>query len=143
MAMDNNTLAAFQNQRRNLTSDFAARKANNTFNRATARRDGKRREDDTRRNFRRGAPRVTQNFASRGMGNSGVYQRALQEYTGDYSRDLGRQTEDRYSTDQRYGLEDAGYKAEYDREIGQMDLDKARMIAETAQGITGLRPLMG
>tara|TARA_R110000772_G_scaffold75944_9_gene164473 strand:- start:273 stop:698 length:426 start_codon:yes stop_codon:yes gene_type:complete len=141
--MDNNMLSGFQAQRRNLTSSFATQKSSNTFNRANARRDGARREDDTRRNFKRGAPRVTQNFASRGLGSSGVYQRALQNYTGDYARDLGRQTEDRYTTDQRYGLEDAGYQAEYDRQLGQLDLDKARMIAETAQGITGLRPLMG
>ena len=141
--MDTNQLAAYQNQRRNLTSDFAARKANNTFARAQSRRDGSRRESDTRRQFKRGAPRVTQNFASRGLGSSGVYQRALQQYTGDYSRDLARQTEDRYSQDQQYALNDAGYQAEYDRQLGQMEMDKARMIAETAAGITGLRPLMG
>jgi len=141
--MDTNQLAAYQNQRRNLTSDFAARKANNTFARAQSRRDGSRREADTRRQFKRGAPRVTQNFASRGLGSSGVYQRALQNYTGDYSRDLARQTEDRYAQDQQYALNNAGYQAEYDRQLGQMELDKARMIAETAAGITGLRPLMG
>jgi|SaaInlV_125m_DNA_1040241.scaffolds.fasta_scaffold73237_1 hypothetical protein len=141
--MDTNQLSAYQNQRRNLTSDFAARKANNTFGRAQSRRDGARREADTRRQFKRGAPRVTQNFASRGLGNSGVYQRALQEYTGDYARDLGRQTENRYAQDQQFAFNDAQYQAEYDRQLGQMELEKARMIAETAAGITGLRPLMG
>tara|TARA_R110001606_G_scaffold112169_3_gene238861 strand:- start:2296 stop:2721 length:426 start_codon:yes stop_codon:yes gene_type:complete len=141
--VENNQLAAFQNQRRNLASDFSTRKANNTFARAQSRRDGSRSESDTRRRFKRNAPKVSQNYASRGLGNSGVYQRALQNYTGDYSRDLGRQIENRYSNDQQYSMNDAGYEAEYNRQIGQLDLDKARMIAETAQGITGLRPLMG
>lgn len=141
--MDANQLSGYQNQRRNLSADFAARRSQNTFGRANARRDGARREQDTRRQFKRGAPRVTQNFASRGLGSSGVYQRALQQYTGDYARDLGRQTESRYAQDQQFALNDAGYQAEYDRQLGQMELDKARMIAETAQGITGLRPLMG
>lgn len=141
--MDANQLSGYQNQRRNLTSDFAARRSQNTFGRANARRDGARREQDTRRQFQRDAPRVTQNYASRGLGSSGVYQRALQNYTGDYSRNLARQTEDRYARDQQFDLNDTQYRAEYDRQLGELDLLKAQQIAQTAAGITGLRPLMG
>jgi hypothetical protein len=141
--MESNIMANDLSQRRNLSNSYAAKKSSNTFGRSRARRDFSRQRADATKNFQRQTPRVTSNYASRGLGNSGVYKRALQRFTGDYGDQMGRIDQNYQDMERQYTMQDAGYRAEYDAAIGRLDLEKKQRIADTAAGINGLRPLIG
>jgi hypothetical protein len=135
--------AAHNAQVRNVNNDFAARRAANTFSRSLSARQGARSLGDMRQNFSRQVPQFQANFARRGLGSSGVYQKAMQRFTGDYSRDMGRMLEDQDADRYKFDMDDAGLVAERDRVLGDLDLSKAQQIAMTAQSINALRPFMG
>lgn len=83
------------------------------------------------------------NYASRGLGNSGVYQRALQRFTGDYADQVGRLDQQGLDSEREFTFNDASYKAEYEQTLADLEMQKAQQIAQTASGINGLRPLIG
>ena len=132
-------MAANSSQRLNLSNSYAAKRSSNTFGRSRARRDFSDRQKASTQSYKRGAPGVTSNYASRGLGQSGVYQRALQRYTGDYAQEQSNIQQGAYDSEQEYTFNDAAYKAEYDTAIGRLDMEKAQMIADTASGIQGLK----
>lgn len=130
-------------QRRAADSSYAAKKASNTFGRTRARRDNSRQRSDSARQFQRQAPNLMSNYASRGLGNSGVYQRALQRFTGDYADQVGRLDQQGLDSEREFTFNDASYKAEYEQTLADLEMQKAQQIAQTASGINGLRPLIG
>lgn len=137
--MNSNLMAANSSQRLNLSNSYAAQRSSNTFGRSRSRRDFAERQKNSTQSYKRGAPQVTSGFASRGLGQSGVYQRALQRYTGDYAQEQAKIQQNAYDSEQQYTFNDAAYKAEYDAAIGRLDIEKAQMIADTASGINGLK----
>tara|TARA_R110001606_G_scaffold350525_1_gene500655 strand:+ start:18 stop:443 length:426 start_codon:yes stop_codon:yes gene_type:complete len=137
--MDSNLMASNSAQRLNLSNSYAAKRSSNTFGRSRARKDYSNQLKDSTKSYKRGAPQVTSNYASRGLGQSGVYQRALQRYTGDYSEQQGQIQRNAEDSEQQYTFDDAAYETEYYTALGRLDIEKAQMIADTASGIQGLR----
>lgn len=140
--MDSAYTSAYNRNARGVNDDFAAKRTANTFSRSLSQRRGSRNMGDSRRNFSRSMPGFQQGFASRGLGNSGVYKNALQQHTGDYARNLGRQQEDLDSEMFQFDMNDRQMVAERDRVLAEMELDKANRIGLTAQNIAALRPYM-
>jgi len=67
----------------------------------------------------------------------------MQNYVGDYTKDLGRMTEDQFGQDQQYDFNQARFTAERDSAMTDIATRKAQLIAQTAQGIASLRPYLG
>ena len=130
-------------QRRAAEGSYEAKRASNTFGRSRSRQDNSRKRSDAAQQFRRQTPSVTSNYASRGLGNSGVYQRALQQFTGDYSDQVQRFDEADLDAERSYEMNNQLYEAEYDQTLADLENKKAMQIAETAAGINSLRPLIG
>lgn len=128
---------------RGVNDDFAAKRAANTFSRTLSQRRGSRNVADYQQNFRRQLPGFQANYANRGLGNSGVYQRALQNYSGDYSQGLGRLQEDQQAEEYQFGLDDASLISQRDRALADLEMQKANEIAMTAYHINSLKPYMG
>ena len=141
--MDSNYTSSYNRGVRGVNDDFAAKRTANTFSRGLSQRRGSRQMGDATRSFRRQVPSMQQNFAGRGIANSGVYKRAMQNFTGDYTRNLGRMQEDLDSAGYQFDLQDRQLVAERDRVLQEMELAKAQQIAMTAQHIQGLKPYMG
>lgn len=142
MPLDPNQVSQYSSAKRNINNDFAAKRSANTFSQTLSQRRGTRQQSDFTSGFKRQVPSFTAGFANRGLGGSGVYQRAMQQFTGDYARDLGRMQEDQFSEQAQFGMNDAALVNERDRVLGDLELDKANQIAMTAMGINGLRPYM-
>lgn len=140
--MESSYTSSFNRSVRGVNDDFAAKRTANTFSRSLAQRRGQRDMQDYSRDFRRQVPGFQQNFAGRGIANSGVYKQALQNFTGDYTRNLGRMQEDMDSQGYQFDMNDRQMVSERDRILAEMELDKANKIALTAQNIAALKPFM-
>lgn len=140
-------LSKYATQRRNVAANHAAQSAANTFGRTLGQQRGSRQLGDLRRNFGRQLPSFQASYGARNLagGNyqSGVYKRALGEFTGDYNRQYGRQQQDMYDQMREFDMNQSVYDTERDRAYGDIDIAKAAEIASAAQQIQALRPYMG
>lgn len=121
--------------------------ARNAYDKSFFKRRGKRQMNDFSEGFGRQVPSFTAQQTQRGLGGggiqSGVMQRAMRDFVGDYTRDLGRMQED-YNRgltqfDVQQGLFDDRYRATLD----DLELQKALSIASTADGLMQLKKLYG
>lgn len=135
--------AAYNQQVRSVNDDFAAKRAANTFSRGLSTRGYARKIGDFQQSFRRSMPQFQSRFAQRGLADSGVYKRALQNHAGDYSRDLSRMYEDQASQGYQFDMNDAQMVAERDRVLADLQAKKQQDIALTAMNIQMLKPFMG
>ena len=145
--MSNVDLSPYQDQTNSAMTNFANRSAQNSFSRNAAQVSGNRNVADFRQGFRRNLPKWGAGFAQRGLSGggiqSGVHNRAMQNFLGDYTRDMGRMQEDNFNTDQQFGFNQAQFTADRDSAMADIATRKAQMIAQTAQGIASLRPYLG
>jgi hypothetical protein len=134
--------SAYNSSVRSINDDFAAKRAANTFSRSLSARQGARNLTDFSQGFRRQMPQFQAGYAKRNLGQSGIYQRALQNFTGDYARDFGRMQEDNASNQYQFDMNDAQMVSERDRVLADLDLQKQIQIATTASHINNLKPYM-
>lgn len=143
-APDLSPILGAQNAARN---EYAAKSAANTFSRTLSQQRGNRQLGDMRRSFGRQLPSFTASFGRRGLSGpgirSGVMQRAMNNYIGDYTRDLGRAQGDLDNEMRQFDFNQARFAAERDNALASLEAQKAAMIAQTAQHILGLKPMMG
>lgn len=140
-------LSPFLNQENAARSNFAGQSAQNTFNRGRTRAIGNRNVADFRQGFQRQLPSFSAAWGQRGLTGGGVqsgaFGRAMQNFVGDYTKDLGRMTEDQFGQDQQYDFNQARFTADRDSAMTDIATRKAQLIAQTAQGIASLRPYLG
>lgn len=134
--------SAYNSSVRSVNDDFAAKRAANTFSRGLSARQGARQLTDFKTGFQRQQPQFQASFARRGLGQSGIYQQALQNRTGDYARDMSRMQEDQSAQRYQFDMNDAQIVSEKDRVLADLNLQKQLQIAMTAANINNLRPYM-
>ena len=140
--MDAQQSSAYNQSVRSVNDDFAAKRTANTFSRALSARQGARKLTDFQTGFRRQVPQFQANYANRGLGQSGIYQRALRNFTGDYAQDFSRMQEDNAAQGYQFDINDRTMVAERDRVLADLELQKAQRIAQTAMNINALKPYM-
>ena len=136
-------LAPFLSQKRAINDDYAAKVTANQFSRQLSKKRGARDQADFTQGFRRQTPGFAAGYAHRGLGNSGVFTKALGQFTGDFTQGLGRMQQNNAAELASFDFRGAEYAASRDQALGDIELQKAQMIANTAQQINALRPLMG
>ena len=87
-------------------------------------------------------PRVS-GFAKRGLGNSGLFQRAMQEYAANQQRSLGD-----VASSQRQGLDEltaqeASSAQDYKDYLDSLEMKKANEIAQAASSLQDWSPFTG
>lgn len=126
---------------------YGAQSAANTFSKTLSQQRGNRQIGDMRRGFGRELPKFGAQFGRRGLAGSGirsgVMQRAMNNYIGDYTRNLGRAQGDMSDNLREFDMNEARFAAERDSTLAGLEAQKAALIAQTAQHIMGLKPLMG
>jgi hypothetical protein len=135
-------------QRQNsIQNDYAAKSAANTFSRTLSQQRGSRSLTDFRQGFQRQLPSFSQGFGSRGVVgggiSGGIYQRAMRNFVGDYTRDYGRMQQDVFDQDQQFGFNQSRFDSERDSALADLAAQKAALIAQTAQNIASLQPYLG
>lgn len=120
--------------------------ATNAYGRFLSQQRGSRDLGDLTKTYQRQLPSVYSNFNARGLGganNSGLQQRAMQNYVGDYGTSYLRSQQDTTSDLQQYDLSQAQNTANYNDQLLSLQAQKARDIANAALGIEALRPYLG
>ena len=141
MAIDT---SVYERQRRGINEDYAAKSATNAYSRFLAQQRGERSIADYTRDFSRSAPSLTAAYGRRGLTGggvrSGVYGKAMQRYVGDYQQNLARQQADLATGTRQYDLTEAQLASARDRALSDMEVDKAKEIANAASYLSALKP---
>jgi hypothetical protein len=139
--------SVYERQRRGLTDDYASKSATNAYARFLSQQRGERNIADYSRDFGRKLPSVTAAYGKRGLASggvqSGVYGRAMQNYVGDYQQNVSRQYADQAQEGRQYDLSEAELTAAKDRALSDMEVDKAKEIANSAAYLSALKPQFG
>jgi len=136
----------YEQQRRGLDDQYAAQLASNTFARTLAQTRGNRDLSMMTQGFKRQTPSFLSNFGRRGFGGgvrSGVVQRSMQNYLGDYTQSFGQAQNDLTSQLRQYDLTSTQLGAQRSNSLAELELQKARDIAYAAQNIEALRQSWG
>ena len=108
---------------------------------------GQRGLSDTTRGFKQNYAPYASQYGARGMQggglNSGVYQKSMANYVGDYYRDFGRQQQDLASNMQQFDLDQGRRDMWRQEELNNIDMDRYRNIASSAQNLQALRDWLG
>ena len=139
--------AAYEGKRRAIGSQYNQQTAANELGRFVGQQRSQRDLSDYQMNFKRSIPQYTAGYNRRNLAGSGVqsgvYQKAMSNYLGDYARNYGRLQTDYDMGQQQYAENDAQFAAERDAALAQLEYDKANEIANTAAQLSALRPYYG
>lgn len=140
-------LSPILRQQNEAAFNYAMDTARNAYDKSFFQRRGKRQMDDFSQGFGRQIPSFTAQQTQRGLGGggiqSGVMQRAMRDYIGDYTRDLGRMQEDYNKGLSEFDVQQGLYDDRYQATLDDLELQKALSIASTADGLTQLKQLYG
>jgi len=138
----------YESQRRGIDDSYAAQMAANTFGRTLSQTRGNRDLSMMQQSYKRGLPSFTSGFAQRGFGsgagvNSGVMQRSMRNYVGDYTQQYGFAQNDLTNQLRQFDLQGTQMTAQRNNAYADLELQKAREIAFAAQNIEALRQALG
>lgn len=137
----------YESQRRGVEDQYAAQMASNTFARTLAQQRGNRDLSMMTQGFKRQTPSFLAGFGQRGFGGggvrSGVMQRSMQNYLGDFTQQYGAAQNDLTSSLRQYDLTGTELGAQRSSSLADIELAKAREIAYAAQNIEALRQSLG
>lgn len=136
----------YESLQRGVNQEYAAGMAANTYSQTLAQNRGNRNLSFMKSEFSRGVPSFTSQFGQRGFGGgirSGVMQRAMSNYLGDFQRNYSTQENDLADSLRQYDLQSAQLGAQRTSALADIELQKAREIAFAAQNIQALRGMLG
>jgi len=138
----------YEQQRRGYEDQYAASMASNAFSRTLGKTRGDRDLSFMRQDFGRQTPGRMASFAQRGMGatsgvRSGVMQRSMQNWLGDFTTQYGQAQNDLNEQLRQFDLQAAQYGASYNSSLADLALQKQRDIALAASNINALRQNLG
>ena len=136
----------YEQQRRGLDDQYAAQMASNTFARTLAQTRGNRSLNLMQQGYKRQTPSFLAGFGQRGFGGnvrSGVMQRSMQNYLGDFTQQYGGAQNDLTDQLRQFDLTGAQYGAQHSSSLAELELAKAREVAYAAQNIEALRASYG
>jgi hypothetical protein len=137
----------YESARRGINDQYAAQMAANTYSKGLSQTRGNRALSEMQTGFKRSIPGFTAQWGQRGLGGggirSGVMQRAMGDYLGDYTRQYGQAQTDFAEELRGFDLTAGQYGAQRQGALANLELDKNREIAFAAQNIAALRSLLG
>jgi hypothetical protein len=137
----------YESLNRGVNQEYAAGMAANTYSQTLARNRGNRDLDLMQTSFQRSVPGFASSFAQRGFGGggvkSGVMQRSMSNYLGDYQRTYTGAQQDLTDQLRKYDLTSAQLGAQRTSSLADIELQKAREIQMAAQNIEALRSALG
>jgi len=144
MAFD---LSPYQSQRRAIQSQYASQRAVNDYSRMIAQQRGNRQISDYRREWSQSVPKFTSSYAQRGLAGpgirTGVYQKAMNQYVGDYTRGLGRMQTDFANDLNQYTMRTGQLAADREQALADVQAAKYRNMALAGMYLKNLKPLYG
>ena len=137
----------YEAARRGINDQYGGGTAVNAYGRFLGQQRGSRQLTDMSRGFERSYPGFGASFAPRGMTgngiNSGVMQRSMQNYVGDFQRDYARSQQDLTQSLQGYDLQQAQLDAWKQGQLADLELARSQEIANAAMNLEALRNYYG
>jgi hypothetical protein len=137
----------YESARRGVNDQYAAQMAANTYSRTLSQQRGNRNLSEFQSGFKRSVPGFTSQFGQRGFGGggvrSGVMQRSMSNYLGDYTRQYGNMQNDLTEQLRQFDLNAAQYGSQRTSALADLELQKQREIAFAAQNVEALRSVFG
>jgi hypothetical protein len=137
----------YEQQRRDVDYRHGTDAMANAYGRFISQQRGSRNLSDTSRTFGRGYEGQKAQFGQRGLSGggikSGVMQRSMRNYLGDYGRDYGRQQQDLTENLRQYDLGQDQSDAYRQQALGDIDTRQATEMANAAQNLEFLRGQVG
>jgi len=137
----------YESARRGVNDQYAAQMAANTYSRTLSQQRGNRNLSEFQTGFKRSVPGFTSQFGQRGFGGggvrSGVMQRSMSNYLGDYTRQYGDMQNDLTEQLRQFDLNAAQYGSQRTSALADLELQKQREIAFAAQNVEALRSVFG
>jgi hypothetical protein len=133
----------FESRRRGLTQQYGAESAMNEYARMLAQQRGSRSLGEFQRQVTKQIPQFGRSFGRKGLYGqgikSGLFNRAIKEFGEEASRQQGYTTQDLADEQRQFQLREAQAKSSLEQSLLDLESEKARQIAESAQGLLSLR----
>lgn len=138
---------SYEAARRNVEGNYANDSVQNAYGRFLSQQRGQRQLGDMRQQYQRAYPGYTASFGQRGLSgggiNSGAMQQSMGNFIGDYYRDYGRAQQDVTQELQQYDLGQNQLDAWRQNALMDIEMQKARDIANTANALSMLQQYLG
>ena len=126
---------------------YGSEAATNAYGRFVSQQRGQRQLGDMSQAYGRAYPGYKAQFGQRRMGgpgvSSGVMQRSMNQYVGDYARDYGRAQQDQTAELQQYDLNQANLDQWRQTALQDIETTKADEIANAALNLQYWQRAMG
>lgn len=133
----------FENRRRGLTQQYGAESAMNEYARMLAQQRGSRSLGEFQRGVTKQIPQFGRAFGRKGLQGqgvkSGLFNRAIKEFGQEAARQQGYTTQDLADEQRQFQFKEAQAKSGLEQSLLDLEAEKARQIAESAQGLLSLR----
>lgn len=140
-------LSPILRQQRDATFDYGRQTAENAYQKGFFTQRGQRDMDSFRKGFGQQLPSFTAQQTQRGLGgggvSSGVMQRAMRNYVGDYTTQMGQMQQDFNAGISQFDSQQGSLDDYYQQTVDDLELQKAMEIANTADGLLQLQQLYG
>ena len=134
--------SAYEKRRRNLGLNYESQSAINEYARMLGQTRGSRQLGEFERSVTEQIPQYGRAYGKRGLYGqgvkSGIFNKALSMFGSNAARKRAELTEDIAQQGRQFDLTGAGYKTTYETGLSDLELDKARDIGQTAQGLLNL-----
>jgi hypothetical protein len=106
-------------------------------------RQTQRQTRDVSRAYRQAAPQQITSFTGRGLGRSGLFRRAMQEFAGQQQRDLADIAQSQAAQQAQIELERQNQAIALQDELDRLELQRQQQILADAAALTEFAPIAG
>ena len=147
MAYQAPNYGGYTRKRADVEDRYSRDSATQAYGRFLGQQRYSRQSSDARRSFRRGYEQQSASHGRRGTAgpgmSSGVHQRGMRRYVGDYARQAQRGAEDYAAQEQQYDIDQMNRDAWRTQALSDIEAEKANEIAWTAQNLEMLKQMFG
>jgi hypothetical protein len=133
----------YEARRRGYTENYAATAAANQFARTLSQQRGARQRQTALRQYEQAQPALVRAYSQRNLVSpavrSGLFSRAMQEFGSERARGLSELEQQQMNEFRQMDLEDARLLQDYRRMLGDLEMEKAREIADAARQLFAFR----
>ena len=133
----------YESRRRGYTEGYAATAAANQYSRTLGQQRGARQRAQALRQYEQAAPQVVRGYSQRNLISpnvrSGIFNRAMQDFGSERARNMSDFDLAQSEQMRGFDLEDARLLQQYRQQLGDLEQDKAREIADAARQLFAFR----
>ena len=133
----------YESRRRNAMEGYSATAAANQYSRTLGQQRGARQRAQALRQYEQAAPRVVRGYSQRNLVSpnvrSGIFNRAMQDFGSERARSMSDFDMEQSQQMRGYDLEDARLLQQFRAQLGDLEQDKAREIADAARQLFAFR----